>query len=204
MIAEAFLSCALSLPLVAGFHGNVDSNDPTINYTAPRQFRAAQVEVIRMLRDYPNGGTGSRPQAWTLVYGKHPHWVSELNYNGVRAVGAWIQKTRWPFYVQSGPYELPFPAWKFQVYIFDDFPGHAHGIVKELNRIVRPEGFFLYRYTKNGVFGEILRFYQWERWIFDFEEFSVWRRKIYWEELQELRGADREDLQNLTTLESSA
>lgn len=164
-MAELFLIAALALP-------------PNVAYYAKPHwdFGANEVKVVRLLRDWPNGYTGSRPNSWVLIYGRHPLWVHVLRDAGIRVVGIYHQRLRWPGYVVASPWFTPFRDKQFQVYLYDEFALHVEDLAKEVSRIVAPWGFFLYRYTKNGQFASALQEHGWERFSLDFHEFTIWWR----------------------------
>lgn len=161
---ELFLIVALSLP------GNVYRATPRWDFGPP------EVKVIRLLRDWPNGHTASRPNSWVLIYGKHPLWVQQLREAGIKVVGIYHQKLRWPGYIVASPWLTPFRDKQFQVYIYDEFALHPIPLAREISRIIAPWGFFLYRFTKNGEFARVLGSLGWERFALDFREFTVWWR----------------------------
>lgn len=161
---ELFLIAALSLP------GNVYRATPHWNFGPP------EVKIVRMLRDWPNGHTASRPSAWILIYGQHPLWTYKLREDGMNVIGFYRRKVRWPGYIMANPLHAPFRDGQFQVYIFDDFAQYVSLLAPEVSRLVAPWGFFLYRYTKNGDFAHALMGLGWERFELDFHEFTIWWR----------------------------
>lgn len=170
MIPALFLTSALALPMVTGFHA------------APQwDFGQDDVKVIRLLRDYENGGTASRPQIYTLIYGQHPQWVRKLNEARIKTIGAWKERTRWPYYIQATPTKFPFASYMFQVYIYDDFPINDPPIasyqwVWEIIRVVRLDGFFLFRENMDGRTMMLLSMFGWKKFDFDWHEFSIWHK----------------------------
>lgn len=163
---ELFLIAALALP----------STIPYYNAKQHWIFGDAEIKVIQLLRDWPNGHTASRPSAWVLIYGRHPLWVHVLREAGIRVIGMYNQRLKWPGFVVGDPLISPFPDKQFQVYIYDDFPFHPLRLAKEISRIVSPCGFFVYRYTKDGHFAKGLMSAGWERFSQDFHEFTIWWR----------------------------
>lgn len=160
---ELFLVCALALP--------------SPNFAHPHwSFGEAEVKVVRLLRDWPNGHTGSRPRSWVLIYGRHPLWTLKLREDNINVVMMFREKLRWPNYIQGDPIQSPFAARQFQVYIYDWFPMEPVKLVQEASRIVDKWGFFLYRFTKNGIMAEALQQFGWERFSLDFHEFTIWWR----------------------------
>jgi len=140
-------------------------------------FGKNEIQVIRMLRDWPNGHTASRPHSWVLIYGRHPLWVHQLREAGVKVIGMFREKTRWPYYVVGDPLQHPFKQNQFQVYVYDDFiPKNMGWFAVEVSRIIKPNGFFLYPYSKNGGFEEYLEQFDWKRFEWDFHEFTIWWR----------------------------
>lgn len=165
MVKELFLIAAMALPPNVPYHASPHWD-----------FGANEVKVIRLLRDWPNGYTGSRPKAWVLIYGRHPLWMLKLREDHVNVVGMFKQKLHWPGYIQGDPLQTPFRDRQFQVYIYDWFPEKPWQLVQEASRIIDPFGFFLYRYTKNGDMKNALLFSGWERFDLDFHEFTIWWR----------------------------
>jgi len=170
---ELFLCAALALPSAVPYHAT-----PHWNFGDP------DVKIVRMLRDWPNGKTASRPTGWVLLYGRHPLWMHQLRDAGIKTIGMYRQKLNWPGYIQGDPLAAPFRDNQFQVYIYDEFPHNVTRLAKEVTRIVAPWGFFLFRYTKNGDFAHALMALEWERFDWDFHEFMIWWHPHYYSSMK--------------------
>lgn len=186
---ELFLIAALALPSSFIHFGpaageqyselSVEGAEQPTRATPHWDFGPNEVKIVRMLRDYANGETASRPQAWVLIYGRHPLWVHMLRDAATKIIGMYHQKLGWPFYIVGDPLETPFRHSQFQVYIYDDFVHQPLRLSLEVSRIVASHGFFLYRYTKDGNFAEYLERLNWQRFDIDFHEFTIWWRPKY-------------------------
>lgn len=186
---EFFLIAALALPGNFYHFGAVASQYEGERYTHENvgevpasakphwDFGPPEVKIVRLLRDYANGTTASRPHAWVLIYGRHPLWVHLLRDAQTKVIGMYRQKLSWPGYIVADPLQTPFRDRQFQVYLYDDFmPAEKYLFAIELSRIVAPPGFFLYRYTKDGDFAKQLEQFDWRRFEWDFHEFTIWWR----------------------------
>ena len=155
-------------------------------------FRRPEVEIVRMLRDYPDYENWvARRNRWVLIYGALPSWKLALENAGVKVVGMWKQgHTRWHGWIVGTPVKLPFKDRHFNVYIFDDieenwnhkglkmtYPyGDLDHILEEAERVLAPRGFFLCRLQQMPAWEFMLPHYRWRRYEFDFHDFSIWYR----------------------------